>query len=203
MNYSDLCLNVQDTIENTVSAELLALWAQQVEQKVYNLVQLPVLQKTFTGTLSIGNPQLALPPDFLFLSHLAVVEDDGTYTFLTVKETNYIRQVYPKVATTGLPKVYAHFDATTLLLGPTPGAAYGVEIQYDHYPESIVTAGTTWLGDHMDSVLLNGMLVEAARYLKSDKDVVDLYNKMFEESLANLVSLGGKLRKDDYRTPVR
>lgn len=203
MNYTALCANVQDTIENTVSSDLLALWAQQVEQKVYNLVQLPVLQKTFTGALSIGNPQLALPTDFLFLSHLAVIDADGTYNFLIGKETNYIRQVYPKVASVGQPRVYAHFDAETLLLGPTPDDAYGVELQYDHYPESIVTAGDTWLSNHMDAVLLNGMLVEAARFLKSDKDVVDLYNKMFEESLASLVSLGGKLRKDDYRTPVR
>jgi len=203
MNYADLCANVQDTIENTVSAEMLALWAQQVEQKVYNLIQLPVLHKTFTGTLSSGVPQLLLPIDFLYLSSLAIIDDDGSYSFLLGKETNYIRQVYPKVTSMGLPKVYAFVDETALLLGPTPDLAYGVELEYDHYPESIVTASTTWLGDHMDSVLLNGMLVEAARFLKSDQDVVGLYNKMFEESMAGLVSLGGKLRKDEYRTPVR
>ena len=201
MNYADLCTTVQDTVENGFEPDMLATWARLVEQKVYNTVQIPALRKTYTGALTAGVSQMTLPGDFLYALSLALIDGDGDHHFLLDKDTNYIRQVYPKVSTQAQPKVYALLNATTVLLGPTPDAAYGVEMEYGHYPESIVTAGNTWLGDNYDSVLLNGMLIEAARLLKSDKDVVELYVKMFNEAMAGFKQLGdGKLRQDAYRS---
>lgn len=201
MNYADLCTTVQDTVENGFEPDMLATWARLVEQKVYNTVQIPALRKNTFLTAVAGVPQMTLPADFLYALSIAVVDSNGDYKFLIDKDTNYIRQVYPNVSTRALPKVYALLNATTLLMGPTPDAAYQVEMEYGHYPESIVTAGTTWLGDNYDSVLLNGMLIEAARFLKSDKDVVELYVKMFNEAMAGFKQLGdGKLRQDAYRS---
>ena len=77
---------------------------------------------------------------------------------------------------------------------------YSAELHYYYYPESIVTAGETWLGDNFDSALLNGTLVEAIRYMKGDKDLVDFYNNMYLQSIALLKNLGdGKQRMDAYR----
>jgi len=64
-----------------------------------------------------------------------------------------------------------------------------------------VTAGTTWLGDEFDSALLNGALVEAARFMKAEPDIIQNYDKMFGLSLTLLKQLGdGKLREDAYRS---
>jgi hypothetical protein len=52
------------------------------------------------------------------------------------------------------PKHYGLFDDTAFIIGPTPDASYEVELHYGYYPESIVTAGTTWLGNEFDSALL-------------------------------------------------
>jgi hypothetical protein len=77
-----------------------------------------------------------------------------------------------------------------------------VELHFGFYPESIVTAGTSWLGDNFDSALLNGMLCEAARFIKEEQDVVALYDKLFIDSMVLLKQLGdGKLRQDTFRTP--
>lgn len=188
-------------MENAFSAEMLALWAQQVEQKAYNAVQIPALRKTFTGALSAGVSQFTLPTDFLYVFSLAVVKTDGDYLYLIDKDKNYIRQVYPSTSTQALPRVYALTGPTTAQVGPTPDAAYQIELEYGHYPESIVTAGNTWLGDNYDSVLLGGMLVEAARFMKSDKDVVELYVAKFNEAMSGFKQLGdGKLRQDAYRS---
>jgi len=89
----------------------------------------------------------------------------------------------------------------SLILGPTPDSNYPVRITYGYYPESIVTAGTTWLGTNFDAALLNGSLVEALRFMKGEADLVQMYDKMYLESIALLKMLGdGKLRRDSYRS---
>ena len=102
----------------------------------------------------------------------------------------FIRDAYPNPATTGVPKHYAYFTDTSLIIGPTPNAAFDVEFHYGYYPATIVTAGTSWLGDDFDSALLNGALVEAIRFMKGEADMVDLYQKMYMESLTLLGALG-------------
>ena len=201
MNYAQLCSAVEATTENTFTADDLARFADLTEQKVYNAVQIPALRKNMVGNVSANVPYLATPPGFLYVHSLAVIAVDGSYTFLIDKDVNYIREAYPFPAVTGSPKYYGIFDQNSIILGPTPNAPYQVELHFGHYPESIVTAGTTWLSDNMSSVLLNGMLVEAARFMKSDADIVALYSKMFDESVMLLKQLGdGKLRKDSYRS---
>jgi hypothetical protein len=60
--------------------------------------------------------------------------------------------------------------------------------------------GTSWLGDNFDSVLLNGVLAEAATYMKQEPDMVALYNQKFQESLMQLKRLGDGLEQgDSYR----
>jgi hypothetical protein len=62
------------------------------------------------------------------------------------------------------------------------------------------STGTSWLGDNFDSVLLNGSLVEAARFMKAEQEVMATYDRMFAESMALAKQLGdGKQRMDAYR----
>lgn len=201
MDYATLCERVQETVENTFTAEQLALFCTQTEQKVYNAVQLPALRKNMTGATTADNPYLTVPDDFLYVHSLAVIKADGSYEFLLNKDVNYIRAVYPFPGSKGAPRVYALFDGDTFMLGPTPDAAYQVELHFGYYPESITTAGTSWLAENFDSVLLNGMLIEAAKFMKAEEDIIKLYTGHFSDALALLKQLGdGKLRRDSYRS---
>ncbi|MEN6402261.1 MAG: hypothetical protein ABFD94_09995 [Armatimonadia bacterium] len=216
MNYVELCTAISDTVENSFTPDQLALFTRQAEQKIYNSVQLPSLRKNVTGSLAASNKYLSCPTDFLSVFSLAVIKPNGEYVYLLDKDVNFIREAYPSPTSTGVPKYYAIFgplssDPTelSLILGPTPDAAYQAELHYFYVPESIVTAGTTWLGDNFDSALLNGALVEAIRFTKGEPDLVQFYEKMFVDSLALLKNLGdGKQRQDAYRNgqlrvPVR
>jgi hypothetical protein len=130
------------------------------------------------------------------------------------KDVNYIQSAYPSPNDTGIPRYYAIFGPTTtndtppvitneysFILGPTPDAAYSVELHYYFYPESIVTASTTWLGDNFDSTLLYGSLVEAYTFMKGEPDVVAAYNKRYEEAMILAKRLGdGMERRDAYRS---
>lgn len=209
MLYSELCNNILDVCENSFTADQLAMFVQQAEQRIYNSVQLPALRKTSSGSLTVGNRFLSTPTDYVSAFSLSLVDPDtGEYTTLLNKDANFIREAYPTITATAKPKHYAMFGVRsdvqkelTLLVGPTPDKAYTAELSYYFYPESIVTAGATWLGDNFDSALLNGALVEAIRFMKGEQDMVKLYNDMYVQSIALLKNLGdGKERQDAYRS---
>jgi hypothetical protein len=210
VNYSELKTAVEDYTENSFSATDFATMTELAEQKIYNTVQLPALRKNVVGAVSTNNKYLSCPDDFLSVFSLAVILADGSYEYLLDKDVNFIRQAYPTPTSTGVPRYYAIFGPTTsgstitdelsLILGPTPNANYQVELHYFYYPESIVTATNTWLGDNFDSVLFNGVMVEAARFMKEEPDVVTMYEQQFAQSLILLKQLGdGKNRQDAYR----
>jgi hypothetical protein len=200
VNYTELKTNINSICEQTFTDAELALFTEQAEQKIYSAVQLPALRKNQTGTLTTGNKYLTMPSGFLYAYSVAIISGSD-YIYLLDKDSNFMREAYPNPATTGTPVHYAIFDQTSFIIGPTPDANYSAEIHFGYYPESIVTAGTTWLGTEFDSALLNGALVEAIRFQKGETDMVAFYEKLYVESLSLLKNLGdGKLREDTYRS---
>jgi hypothetical protein len=216
MNYAQLFETIKGYCENDfpstqftdsaggtgtfTSKEQIDTFIQQAEQRIFNSVQFPNFRKNQTGVLSPTNPYLEAPPDFLASYSLAVITNDS-YEYLLNKDVNYIRAAYPNPTVEGIPRYYAQFDDNTFILGPTPDAAYTVEMHYFFYPESIVTASTTWLGDNFDSALLYGSLVEAYTYMKGEADIVAAYNKRYEEAMILAKRLGdGMERRDAYRS---
>lgn len=76
-----------------------------------------------------------------------------------------------------------------------------MELHYYYYPETIVTAENTWLGDNLSSVLLYGSLVEAYTYMKGETDMMALYDGKYKEALGLASRLGDGLeRSDAYRS---
>lgn len=220
MNYTQLYDAIQNYTENAETTYLanIPTFVKQAEQRIYNAVQFPSLRKSSTGLTSANNRYLSCPGDFLSVYSLAVIDGTGAYSFLLNKDVDYIRQAYPSPTATGLPKHYALFGPTvsgltvtnelSFVLGPTPNAIYSVELHYYYYPESIVTAGTTWLGDNFDSVLLYASLVEAYTYMKGENDLLSLYDAKFKEALTLAKRLGDGLERQDayrsgqYRQPI-
>jgi hypothetical protein len=213
MNYAALSAAIQAYTENT-EADFVAnipVFVTQAEQRIYNTVQFPSIRKNMTGVVSTTSTYLSAPDDYLATYSLAVIDATGNYEYLLNKDVNFIRQAYPSASDVGLPRYYALFGPTvsgstittelTFILGPKPDANYTVELHYYYYPQSIVTASTTWLGDNFDSVLLYGSLVEAYTYMKGEQDMMALYNQKFMEALALAKRLGdGMERQDAYRS---
>ena len=203
LNYAQLVVQIQDYTENTFTTTDINNFIRQAEQRIYNTVQLPALRKNVTGTLSIGNKYLAMPTDWLSTFSLAVINSANEYSYLLNKDVNFIRQSFPDTDTDiyGEPQYYAVFDNATFIVGPTPDANYSAELHYFYYPESIVTAGTSWVGTNFSSALLYGSLLEAYTYMKGEKDVLDNYRNRYDEAMLLLKQLGdGKNRQDAYRS---
>jgi len=214
VNWGELKTQIQDYLETTFSTDSLTTFAQQAEQRIFNTIQFPSLRKNMTGVCTIDNRYLSCPSDFLAPYSLAVIDTDGSYHYLLNKDVNFIRAAYPNPSSTGLPQYYALFGPTTtndnpplltnelsFILGPTPDDAYDVELHYYYYPESIVTATNTWLGDNFDSLLLYGSLLEAYTYMKGEPDVIANYEKRYNEAMLLAKRLGdGMERSDAYRS---
>jgi len=222
MNYTQLSDAIQAYTQNYEQDFVanIPVFVQQAEQRIYNSVQFPSLRKNVTGSASANNKYLSCPSDFLAVYSMAVITgvtggniNTGSYEYLLNKDVNFIRQAYPTPNDTGTPKYYALFgptvsgavisDELSFILGPTPDAAYDVELHYYYYPESITVAadGQTWLGDNFDTVLLYGSLVEAAIFMKSEADMLGYYETKYKEALALASRLGDGLeRSDTYRS---
>ena len=230
MTYAELVSAIQTYTENTFPSTTLAdgtvvssttqlnRFIEQAEQRIYNSVQFPSIRKNQYSAITANNKYISLPNDFLSVYSLALVTgvtgsdlNTGTFEYLLNKDVNFIRQAYPTPNDTGAPKYYALFGPTvsgstitnelSVILGPTPDALYYVELHYYYYPESITTAGSTWLGDNFDTVLLYGSLVEAYTYMKGEPDMIGLYDTKYKEALALAKRLGdGMERQDAYRS---
>lgn len=186
---------------------------QDVERLVNNTVQLPAFRRNVTGSCTAGFQYLDLPTDFLSMFSLAVLttDDSGThYSYLLNKDVNYIREMFPYPAVQDVPQYYALFDAGvsasvntgSFILGPTPDAAYTMELHYYAYPQSITTvpSGQTWLSLNFPNVLLWGAVTEAYIYLKGEADLIQTYQSKYDQAMQLLKQLGdGKDRQDNYR----
>ena len=224
MNYQELFTQIQTYTENQFPDTFVQIttggsqtnvnavtqintFIMQAEERIYNTVQIPSLRRNVTGTCTSGNKYLACPNDYLSTFSMAIIDADGNYEYLLNKDVNFIRQAYPNPSDTGLPRYYALFGSRlndpnelSFILGPTPDAAYTAELHYFYYPESIVTNGSSWLGDNYSPVLLYGALVEAYQYMKGESDMLQVYNAKYQEALQQLNRLGtGLERGDSYR----
>ena len=227
MNYTELKKAIRGYVENdfptinltdssTVwsSDDQLATFVQQAEQRIFNTIQFPSLRKNMTGLLVANNRYLSCPDDFLAPYSLAVIDTDGSYYYLLNKDVNFIRESFPQptgAGNTGRPYCYAIFGPKTsgstitnelsFLLGPTPDYGYQVELHFYYYPESIVTAGTTWLSENFDSVLLYGALREGYFFIKADADMMAKVEEKYKEAIILAKRLGDGLeRQDAYRS---
>jgi hypothetical protein len=220
MNYNELFAQIQSYTENQFPPMILAngssvsvttqinTFIEQAERRIYNSVQIPSLRKNVTGNCTASNKYLACPNDYLSSFSLAVIDAvTGEYEYLLNKDVNFIRQAYPSPTAVGKPRYYALFGSRlndpnelTFILGPTPDLNYSAELHYFYYPQSIVTAGTSWLGDNYSPVLLYGSLVEAYTYMKGETDMLLAYNTKYNEAMQQLNRLGtGLERGDAYR----
>ena len=207
MNYADLVQAITDYTENleTSFVSQIPHFIEQAEERIYRSVMIPELRKNVTASMSAGNQYLARPSDFLAVFSIAVIDGDGDYTYLLDKDVNFIREAFPRSSTQGLPQFYGQFDGDdtvgsgNFILGPTPDDDYGVELHYYFDPPSIVTTGTSWLGDNAEAALLYGALLEAYTYMKGEADILALYNQRYEEALAQLGGVGIRSMRDNYR----
>ena len=204
MTYAELKSAIQNYLQNTETTFVsdLPTIIKKAEIIILNTVKLPVFRKNVEGSITSGNKYLNTPSDFLDNYSLSLT-NSGSQEFLLFKDVNFIREGYPDASVTGVPKHYALFDNTTFILGPTPNATFVTELHYFYEPASITAGaegGTTWLSTNAENALLYGSLLEGYTYMKGEPDIMQMYEKRYEQALVRLKLLGeAENTRDQYR----
>jgi hypothetical protein len=195
--------SVQDWTENdeTTFVNELDFFIKNAEERIFKTVDLDYFRKNVEGTATTGNKFLQKPDDYMATFSLSVISS-GSNIFLLQKDVNFIQEYQPDPTVTGTPKYYAQFDVNNFILAPTPNADFAVELHYYYRPTSLTTDpnGTTWISTNAPDALLYGTLVEAYTFMKGEKDILDLYNGRYLESIARLKNYAeGRNYSDSYR----
>ena len=204
--YAQLQTAIQDYTENSETSFVnnLATFITQAEERILKSVQLSLFRKNVSGGMTNANRFLACPSDYLAPFSLSFVDASGDHVFLDFKDPDYVQSFNPDATTVGLPRYYAVFDVDNFILGPTPNAAYDVELHYFYRPASLTAGaagGTTWLSENASIALLYGSLIEAYIFMKGEPDMMALYEKRFAEAISGMKMLGeAKEVTDEYRT---
>lgn len=199
MNYVSLFNSIQAFAVDAESVFLAQIpnFVRATEKRIINDADLP-LSSTAVSLVTAGT-SLNMPSDFLSVDSIAVVYFSEEQ-FLLRKTVDFLTSAFPSSTDPGTPRYYAVSGTNTLQLAPSPDTAYTVRLRYLRYPESIVDAGTTWIGDNYEHALLYGSLRDAAVFLKEEADVVTMYNNQYNEALGQLKTFGTeRSRVDKYR----
>ena len=195
--------SVQDWTENDESTFVgeLDFFIKNAEERIFKTVDLDYFRKNVEGTTTSGNKFLQKPSDYMATFSLSLVSS-GSNVFLLQKDVNFLQEFHPDPTVTGVPKYYAQFDVDNFILAPTPNANFTAELHYYYRPTSLTSdsSGTTWISTNAPDALLYGTLVEAYTFMKGEKDILDLYNGRFLESLSRLKNYAeGRNYSDSYR----
>lgn len=208
MDYGTLKELTQQYLENREPSfvDNLPTMIRAAEEDIFRQVQLPDLMQTSTSSCIPGDFFLPLPLDFLSPYSLGVVVG-GEMQMMLSKDQSFIREAYPSVGGSGVPRFYAVYNDAYLMLGPTPDAPYQVELNYFYEPPSLTVGPdnhTTWLSINAENALLYGTLIQGYTYSKGDQDVFAQYQTQYQTALAALKVLAeGRNRKDVYRLSDR
>jgi len=203
--YAELKTAIQNYTENTETTFVnsLDIFIKNAEERILKIAQLEVFRKNQSGSLTAGNEYLALPNDYLAPFSLSFTNGSNK-EFVLFKDVNFVQSFNPNNSTTGAPRYYAQFDIDNFILGPTPDAAYAVELHYFYRPLSLTASGdngTTWLSTNASVALLYGSLIEAYTFMKGEADLVQNYTQRFTEAMSRVKNFGESQEVTDaYRT---
>jgi len=195
-NYTEVDANV---LSNTIIQDFI----RNVELDIAGKVDYDDLRKYATSNFTVGNRYVSLPSDALIIRSVQIISSN-VRTFLEKRDTSFISEFHPNDTVTGTPKYYANWEdnvqtGNIILVAPTPSAADTVQINYIKDPPNFTSTNNTYLSNHQESMLLNGVLTEAFRFLKGPDNLYNLYLTKYTEEVQNFaLQQMGRRRRAEY-----
>lgn len=121
---------------------------------------------TTTLTTVGGTQGVTLPADFLEAENVSLKTTPQTQ--LVYVNIEHLDSQYPTGTRTGSPAVYT-LEGDSMLLGPTPDAAYQIDLlYYGKFAALSASTDTNWLLTNHPSIYLFAALAEAQPYTMDD-----------------------------------
>ena len=199
--FTQLKTAIQDYVDNTETTFVnhLSDFIKASEERIFKNVDLELFRKNVTSSMTSSDKFLTIPDDYLSSFSLQITTA-GSEGFLLQKDVNFLQEAFDGSASTGLPRYYAVFDINNFIVAPTPNSNYAIELHYYYRPASLTAgadSGTTWLSTNAPFALLYGSLVEAYTYMKGEPDIMQQYEKRFNDQLIRLKGLAEARENSD------
>ena len=223
--YSELVTQIREYTEtdsNVFTTVIVNDFIEHAELRIFRDVDLDVFRKYQTATLTSGDPFISMPgatpTDFEFARYITIFSPSGSLggltdnerVYLQKKDTSFISEYAPNRTSTSIPKYYANWDNDTIILAPTPNAAYTIELAYNALPTGLSSSNTTtWVSTNAPQLLLYACLVEAFKFLKGPDNMLQMYETYYQQALTPFMGEQmGRRRRDEYmdgvpRIPIR
>jgi len=204
ISYSDFITQVRNYTEvdsNVLTDSIIDDQIRQCELMVAGAVDYDDLRKYSTSNFTASNRYVSLPADCMIIRSAQVINGSDR-TFLDKRDTSFISE-YNSGGATGLPKYWANWDDSNILVAPTPDSGYTVQINYIKDPPHFTSTNNTFLSTYQEGLLLYGTLIQAFAYLKGPQDLYTQYKGLYDESIqAFALQQMGRRRRDEYTDGV-
>jgi len=204
ISYSDFLTQVRNYTEvdsNVLTDTIIGQFIRNIELNVAGSVDYDDTRKYATSSFNANKRYLITPQDFLIIRSLQVfstTDQTGDRSFMEKRDTSFITE-YNGSGATGLPKYYANWDESSIVVAPTPDQAYAVQLNYIITPPSFTSSNTTYLSEYQQGMLLDGVLTEAYAFLKGPMDMYNLYKSKYTEGVQNFaLQQMGRRRRAEY-----
>ena len=188
MSYTTLVANIQNFVEDDsteLTASIDTIIAQAEEMVFQRLANLPCFRKITTANLVVGTFDYTVASARM-IRQVSVTDSNGNIIYLNHRVDSYLRDYWPKSATTGQPIMYSTKNAgnsgTIITLAPTPSATLAYQVDFIA-PEAGLssTNANTWIDTNAPAVLLAAALYETSAFLKAG-ETLKLYKAQFDEA---------------------
>lgn len=186
MNYSQLQNYLYDLLQTDSSdanfATILPAIIQDAEGRIYRELDfLHTRTENATTSFTANNRNLTIPATILIVQNASVVTPaattptNGTRNTLEPASLDFINFTWPQqLVGQTVPQYFAMLDDATMIVAPTPDAAYVCEIDGIFKPAAISSTNTsTYLGDKYPDLFLAACMVFASGYQRDFGAMVD------------------------------
>ena len=220
MTFAELLQKVRDYTEvdsNVLTDSILDSMIRDAELRIFREVDADYAREYATANLNINSPYLQLPnatsTSGLTSTRRAIIvrsflvydstQSPTTKGYLDKRDTSFIFE-YNSTGATGVPKYYANWKETTLIMAPTPNAQYQVQLSYIYTPDHLsATNTTTYLSDNVPDLLFYATMMQAYEFLKGPMDMYKVYSDKYNVAIQSFaLEQMGRRRRDEYMDGV-
>jgi hypothetical protein len=211
MTYTELVQKIRDYTEvdaNVLTSTIVDGFIENAEFKILREVDSDNNRRYATANLITSDRFISRPAGLLIVRSAQIIDSDGSSQpnnrdFLQYRDTSFMSEFNPTEAT-GVPKYYSLWDEQNIVVAPTPDATYTIQLNYIlKDPGLSATNTTTYLSQNFPNGLLYACLVEAYGFLKGPIDMLQLYDKKYNEAVKGFsIEQMGRRRRDEYQSGV-
>jgi hypothetical protein len=198
--------NYTEVSDTVLTDSIINNIVKNAENRIFRTVDSDDTKFYATSETTTGNRYITVPSGTRIIRSIQITDSSTSdQIYLKQVDQSFIATYAPDPDNSddyAIPKYYAHWDADTWVVAPTPGAAYTLTMAYIKHPQTITTADstTTDISTYAQDLLLYACLSETFKYLKGPENMLQMYEAAYQEAVQTFAAeQQGRRRRDEYR----